>query len=83
MSKSAAMGPPEPQKVGFGVRVSAIQQKPTNPLKVTKSHPKGTQMEAKWAPKGPKDPPGTLKNAQKDGEGKSIPKEQKKNCLSK
>ena len=48
--------PPEPQKVGFRLRGSAIQQKPTNSQKVTKKSSKRLQNETKTEPEGPKRP---------------------------
>ncbi len=62
--------PPEPQKVGFRLRGVQIFTNPPEPLKITKSHKKGSKMSSKWSPRGPKERPRTPRNPLKNREGK-------------
>ena len=62
--------PPEPQKVGFRWRGVHFFNNPPKPLKITKSHLKGSKMSAKWSPRGPKERPRTPRNPLKNYKGK-------------
>ena len=82
--KVAKTDPPEPQKVGFGVRVSAIQQNPTDLQKVTKKYLKRLQNESKTGPLGSESPSkDPQKTHKKQGRKKTPRKTTKKTCLSK
>ena len=71
--------PPEPQKVGFGLRGTSISTKPPKSPKGGKSNPKGSKNCLKESPKGQKDPPRTLRNVKKSGREKDAQKELQKN----
>ena len=71
--------PPEPQKVGFRWRGVQIWTNPPKPLKIIKSHQKGSKMSSKWSPRGPKQRPRTPRNPLKKSEGKRHQKDKSMN----